>query len=109
MNVTRLEQLHQRERDDETDSGPFEASQSSVKHCAPIVAQAIPALNSRRVSESYAPLQPSLPFSPANKPDFRSRQCEVAIVTVFLCAENWFLVGNALTAIVRFVYARLHD
>ena len=32
MNMTSLEQLHQRKRDDETDRGPFEASQNGVKH-----------------------------------------------------------------------------
>jgi hypothetical protein len=35
MNMTRLEQFHQRKRDDETDSGPFKASQSGVKHPGP--------------------------------------------------------------------------
>ena len=44
MNLTGLEQLHQRKRDDEPDSGPFEASQNCVKHLGPIVAQANAAL-----------------------------------------------------------------
>src|SRR4051794_37057648 len=43
-----LEQLHQRKRDDETDRGPFQASQKHVKHSAPILAQAPAALNWRK-------------------------------------------------------------
>lgn len=30
-----LEQLHQRKRDDETDRGPFQASQKHIKHPSP--------------------------------------------------------------------------
>jgi hypothetical protein len=33
--MTRLEQFHQRKRDDKTDSGPFQASQNGVKHTWP--------------------------------------------------------------------------
>ena len=43
-----LEQFHQRKSHDETDSGPFEASQSGVKHPAQTLAQAIMTLNSRK-------------------------------------------------------------
>jgi hypothetical protein len=50
VNMTRLEQFHQRKRDDETDSGPFEASQSGVKHLGPTLAQATVRLNSRKPS-----------------------------------------------------------
>lgn len=32
VNMTGLEQLHQRKRDDEPDRGPFEASQKQIKH-----------------------------------------------------------------------------
>ena len=46
--MARLEQLHQRKRDDETDRGPFQASQKHVKHSAPILAQAPAALNWRK-------------------------------------------------------------
>jgi hypothetical protein len=42
--MTGLEQLHQRKRDDETDRGPFQASQNGVKHPGPTVAQATAAL-----------------------------------------------------------------
>jgi hypothetical protein len=49
MNMTGLEQFHQRKRDDETDSGPFEASQSGVKHPGPTLAQANAALKSARI------------------------------------------------------------
>jgi hypothetical protein len=30
--MTRLEQLHQRKRDNEADGGPFQASQKQIKH-----------------------------------------------------------------------------
>jgi hypothetical protein len=49
MNMTGLEQFHQCKRDDETDSGPFEASQSGVKHPGPTLAQANAALKSARI------------------------------------------------------------
>ena len=54
MNLTGLEQLHQRKRDDKTDSRPFQASQNDIKHPVPTVAQANAALNSRTRSESRA-------------------------------------------------------
>src|SRR5437868_12249191 len=54
MNMTRLEQLHQRKRDDKTDSGPFQASQNGIKHPGPTLAQPTAALNSRKLSESSA-------------------------------------------------------
>jgi hypothetical protein len=47
-----LEQLHQRKRDDETDRGPFQASQKHVKHSTPILAQAPAALNWRKSGHS---------------------------------------------------------
>jgi len=40
MNVTGLEQFHQRKSNDETDSGPFQATQSSLQHPAQILTQA---------------------------------------------------------------------
>jgi hypothetical protein len=83
--MTGLEQFHQRKRDDETDSGPFEASQSGVKHPGPSLAQPNAALNSRKLSEL---------------------RVRAWTVPRFFDA---FLAGNALTAIARFVYARLHD
>jgi hypothetical protein len=46
--MTSLEQLHQRECNDETDRCPFQASQNGVKHPGLIVAQATVALNSRK-------------------------------------------------------------
>ena len=60
MNMTGLEQLHQRKCDDETDRSPFQASQKHVEHPGPIVAQAAATLNSRKLSESIAPLPNSL-------------------------------------------------
>lgn len=48
MDLTSLEQFHQRKGYDETDSGPFEASQSDLKHPGRIVAQATPLLNWRK-------------------------------------------------------------
>jgi hypothetical protein len=46
--MTRLEQLHQCESNDEAYGRPFEASQSSVKHPGSTVAQAIAALKPTR-------------------------------------------------------------
>jgi hypothetical protein len=47
--MTRLEQFHQRKRDDKTDSGPFQASQNGVKHPGPTVAQANASLKRTRL------------------------------------------------------------
>jgi hypothetical protein len=44
--MTRLEQFHQRKRDNETDGGPLQASQKQVKHPGWTVAQANGLLNS---------------------------------------------------------------
>jgi hypothetical protein len=46
--MTGLEQFHQSESDDETYSSPFQASQNSVKHPGPTVAQATAALKPTR-------------------------------------------------------------
>jgi hypothetical protein len=56
--MTGLEQLHQRKRDDETDSGPFQASQNGVKHPGPTVAQATAALKRQRLGrlEIFGPV-----------------------------------------------------
>ena len=40
MNVTGLEQFHQCKSNDETDSGPFQATQSSLQHPAQTLTQA---------------------------------------------------------------------
>ena len=42
--MARLEQFHQCKSHDETDGGPFEASQSGVKHPVQTLAQATTAL-----------------------------------------------------------------
>jgi hypothetical protein len=108
--MTGLEQLHQRKRDDETDSGPFEASQNGVKHPGPTVAQATAALNSRKLSESTARASATFKFLARSKPPLSLAPlgAKLESFAVFL-RRKWVLAGNALTAILRFVYARLHD
>jgi hypothetical protein len=49
--MTGLEQLHQRKRDDKTDSRPFQASQNGVKHPSPTVAQANASLKRARLGK----------------------------------------------------------
>jgi hypothetical protein len=85
--MTGLEQLHQRKRDDETDSGPFEASQSGVKHPAPTVEQANAALNSRRLSESSARASASLLNSWLGQTPVASPGANLQSFPVFLCRK----------------------
>ena len=48
MNVTGLEQFHQGKSNDETDSSPFKASKSGLKHPGQTLAQATTTLKRTR-------------------------------------------------------------
>ena len=85
MNMTSLEQLHQRKRDDEPDRGPFEASQNGVKHFGPTVAQATAVLKRTGASAGFK-------FLARPKPAIADViGCEVAVIWPFFCAENGFV------------------
>jgi hypothetical protein len=113
MNMACLEQLHQRKRDDETDRGPFQASQKHVKHSAPILAQAPAALNWRksaiRTDSSSGELSNSTPcLARGIAIPRRSGIRRHGGFYCFPCRKSAAL-ENALTLIRRFVNARLYD
>ena len=89
MNVTSLEQFHQSKSHDETDGGPFEASQSCLKHHADA---------SAGKSDAQAGVAPIALLMEGR----RSRQ---DVTTLW----SPIIRGNALTANLLVVYARRYD